>query len=133
MSLDEDVDEAEEEDDDHNADDDGPASTATVERFSEAKAANQRLGKKQQKKVRPVERARFAEKGRRKEVKLNKLSAISGMGGSAAKLGTAKGDRECYQCHKRGHEARECPQGGRRKHESRSSGSSKQSKLLLDY
>lgn len=77
----------------------------------------------------------LAEKRRSKDVKLNKLSSISGGGGSASKPTGGKSDRECYSCGMKGHEKRDCPhpQTGKRKNEGGDGSRSKRSRQSLDY
>lgn len=82
-----------------------------------------------------AELASLAEKRRSKEVKLNRLSSISGGGGSAGKPTGGKRDRECFNCGENGHERRDCPrpQNGKWKNEAGDGSKSKRSRQSLDY
>lgn len=77
---------------------------------------------------------RLAEKTRSKEVKLNRLSSISG-GGGISRVGGAKdmSNIECYQCGEKGHERRNCPQKSGRKDGDSDGWKRKRSGDSLDY
>lgn len=81
-----------------------------------------------------VESKSLAEKRRSKEVKLNRLTSISGGGGSANQSTGGKSDRECYSCGEKGHERRDCPrsQGGKRKNEANDGSKLKRSRQSLE-
>ena len=73
---------------------------------------------------------RLAEKRRSKEVKLNRLSSISGGGGGGGK---PKGDGECFTCGEKGHKKADCPQKGNRSHADGRGRDLKRSRSSLDY
>ena len=68
----------------------------------------------------------LAGKRRGKEIKLNRLSSISGGGGSG------KLEIECYSCGEKGHTKRDCLGKGKRKNDDSHSMAAKRSKSSLD-
>ncbi|KAI4211882.1 MAG: hypothetical protein LQ351_005373 [Letrouitia transgressa] len=73
------------------------------------------IERKAQRKAEKVEAARMAEKGKFKEVKLNKLSSISGAGGAGRESSVVRSEIICYSCGQKGHRKAECPLKIRRK------------------
>lgn len=125
--------------DDEGEDSDDLAGTRELIRASKEEAKQradaERRALKAKRKVEKAESRDLAEKRRSKEVKLNRLSSISGGGGSATKPTGGKSDRECYSCGEKGHERRDCPrsQGGKRMNEAGGGSKSKRSRQSLDY
>lgn len=103
---DEDEDEAEAEESEFDEDD--PTSqllkTARDDAARELKAQ-----RKAKRKAEKAELLRLAEKRKKKDVKLNQLTSISG--GNAASKGASKGP--CHKCGEVGHFIAECPKGKR--------------------
>ena len=85
--------------------------------------------RKVQRRAAKAEAARLAEKRKSKEVKLNKLSSISGGGGGGGNV-----KMECYNCGQKGHGKKDCPQrGSKKRREDFDSPQAKKSKQALDY
>lgn len=88
--------------------------------------------RKAQRRAEKAEMARLAEKLNSKEVKLNRLSSISGTGGGGRAVG-ARTERECFVCGEKGHEKRDCQQKGKRRYDDESVGRAKKARASLDY
>jgi hypothetical protein len=90
-------------------DEDDPTAQLLRDARQEAarKAKEDRMRKKKEEKA---ELKKLAALRKKKDVKLNTLTSISG--GNASKSGGSKGmsDMECYNCGKKGHPAKDCPQ-----------------------
>ena len=101
---------------------DDPASTRELFRATKGEAtrrvSDERYQRQQERISGKVEPARLVDKRRSKEVKLNKLSSVSGGGvGGSKQGGSSKLDIECYFCGGKGHTKRQCPQKRKRKNE----------------
>ena len=66
-----------------------------------------RAERKAKRKADQVETARMAEERRKKHVKLNELSSISGA--STPSKSSPSKDMTCFKCGKKGHIQRDCP------------------------
>ena len=82
--------------------------------------------RKKERRATKAESACLAEKRRSKKSRLNRLSSISGDGGSS------KLDIECYSCSEKGHAMRNCPGEGKRKNDDSYSKAAKRSKVSLE-
>lgn len=89
-----------------------------------------KVERKAQRRTEKAEAKRLADKRKSKEVKLNRLSSVSGGGGRNSGP-SSKGDRECYLCGEAGHEKRDCPQRDGRSGDR--AGGRKRSRSSLDY
>lgn len=103
---DEDEDEAEAEESEFDENDPTSQLMKTVRDEAARELKAQRKAKR---KAEKAELLRLAEKRKKKEVKLNRLTSISG--GSAASKGASKGP--CHKCGEVGHFVAECPKGKR--------------------
>ncbi|KAI9827722.1 MAG: hypothetical protein M1832_004211 [Thelocarpon impressellum] len=87
-------------------DDDDPSGARALIRASRAAATERaRADRRAQRKAAKAESTRLAEERRGKTVKLNKLTSISGGGGTTS----SSRAMECYNCGVKGHRASECP------------------------
>lgn len=133
----------EESDEEGDSDDsDDPVGANDLIRASKKEAADQRVkaARKTETKSHKAEAAMLAERRRNKEVKLNRLSSISGggvsggghqnQGGSGRGRTAANPNVECYNCGEKGHIRMNCPKnnqsgvGGKlkRKHDQQGGG-----------
>ena len=95
------------------------------------RVSDERYQRQQERRSGKAELVRLADKRRSKEVKLNKLSSISGGGvGGSKPGGSSKLDIECYFCGGKGHTKRECPQKRNRRNEFGHSEAVKRTKSL---
>lgn len=103
--------EAESSDTHPSADEDDPAAQLIrAERKAAAAKVRERL--RTERKEKRAELDRLAEGRRKKEVKLNKLTSISGGRGLGSRPGnsTPTKDMQCFRCGKMGHMKAQCPQ-----------------------
>ena len=95
------------------------------------RVSDERYQRQQERRFEKAELARLADQRRSKEVKLNRLSSISGGGMGGSKPGGSSNlDIECYFCGGKGHTRRECPQKRKRGNELRHSEAVKRTKIL---
>ena len=93
--------------------DDDPSGTKALIKASRAEAAERaKAERKAKRKAVKAEANRLAEQRRGKKIKLNKLTSISGGGGSLS------GSMECYNCGSKGHKAKDCPSADKKRHKS---------------
>lgn len=96
--------------------DDPTGAAALIAQERKAAGEKARAERKAKRKADESEARRMADERRKKHVKLNQLSSISG-GGSGSPLsrgrvsGAGKEDRACFKCGEKGHEKRDCPRG----------------------
>ncbi|KAI7249522.1 hypothetical protein KC343_g3957 [Hortaea werneckii] len=113
MSSDSDSSESEqeedEEDDDDDEDDPTGAKALIVKERKEA-GDKARAERKARKKAEKAESQKMADERRKKQVKLNGLTSISGAGGGSP----GNKNITCHNCNKKGHIQRECPEAGQR-------------------
>ncbi|MCJ1486417.1 hypothetical protein MMC06_006594 [Schaereria dolodes] len=116
---------------DINDDSNDPFGANALIRESKEEAIQRAKAKRKAKrKAAKAEATRLAEKRKSKEVKLNKLSSISGGGG-----GGGSANIECYNCGQKGHVRNDCPQRSSKKRKERDTEGprSRKSKTELDY
>ena len=133
-SDDEDGEDGEAEGDEDNDDDENdPAGTGDLIQAVKGEATQRaKADRKAKRKAEKRELTRLAEQRKGKEVKLNRLSSISG-GGGISGGGVGMSDRESYQCGEKGHERKDCPQRGEKQVWSDGSRKRKKPGDLLDY
>ena len=85
---------------------------AMIQAVKSEAARKAKLERKAQRRAAKVEAVRLAEKRKSKEVKLNKLSSISGGGGGSAAKSDA--DMICHECGQKGHARKNCSQRERK-------------------
>lgn len=109
----EESDDEEEEEEEGAADDsDDPVGANELIRASKKEAAGQRAkaARKAEKQSRKADAAKLAEQRRSKDVNLNRLSSISGGGGTPGKGRAAPNPNvDCYNCGEKGHVRKNCP------------------------
>jgi len=96
--------EQDEEDEDDNTEDPTGAK-AMIAESRKAAGDKARVERKAKRKAEKAESERLAEERRKKHVKLNKLTSISGGSGGTH----AREEKRCYGCGQPGHERRDCP------------------------
>ena len=98
-------DEAEEHNDDDDDAEDRTGAKALIAESRKAAGDKARIERKAKRKAEKAESERLAEERRKKHVKLNKLTSISGGSGGTP----AREEKRCYGCGQPGHERRDCP------------------------
>lgn len=78
-----------------------------------------RAARKSKRKEDRAEAAHLADERRNKQVKLNRLTSISGGGGGTPTRHTSQQEVKCYQCGGLGHMARDCPQSSQQRYRNR--------------
>ena len=104
---------SESEEDEEESDDPSGAKALITQSRKEA-GEKARAERRAQRKADKAEAARMAEERRKKHVKLNQLSSISGGGGAPTRSPSHK-DMTCFKCGKKGHGQRECPQSSQQR------------------
>ncbi|MCJ1438927.1 hypothetical protein MMC27_008317 [Xylographa pallens] len=101
-------------DEDGNSDDSNndPAGLRDLIRESKSEAAEHvKAERKAQRREKKAEAKMLADRRKSKEIKLNKLSSISGGGGGGRPAGGGGfANKECYVCGKKGHGKKDCPE-----------------------
>ncbi|KAI6809906.1 hypothetical protein KC332_g12580 [Hortaea werneckii] len=114
MSSDSDSSESEqeedEEDDDDDDEDDPTGAKALIAKERKEAGDKARAERKARKKAEKAESQKMADERRKKQVKLNGLTSISGAGGGSP----GNKNITCHNCNKKGHIQRECPEAGQR-------------------
>ena len=85
---------------------------AMIQAVKSEAARKAKLERKAQRREAKAEAVRLAEKRKSKDVKLNKLSSISGGGGGST--GKSDADMICHECGQKGHARKNCPQRERK-------------------
>ena len=115
-SSDSDTDEDEEEksgDESEDRGDDDPSGTnALIKAAHEANARKLKAERKEKRKAEQAELLRLAEKRKKKDIKLNKLTSISGTGTNKGPKQNSIQSRSCYRCGQTGHLIADCPEEG---------------------
>jgi hypothetical protein len=94
------------EDDSDDSEDDPDGTNALIKAAQEVAARKLKGERKAKRKAEKAEMLRLAEKRKKKDIKLNQLTSISGHGGS-------KENQSCYRCGQVGHLMADCPKRGR--------------------
>lgn len=97
--------EGEEEEGEEDDTEDPTGAKALIAESRKAAGDKARVERKAKRKAEKAESERLAEERRKKHVKLNKLTSISGCSGG----GHAREEKRCYGCGQPGHERRDCP------------------------
>ena len=115
--------------------DDVPAGTKHLYRTAEdgpfLRVDDERHRGKQQRRAGQAELARLAGERRSNQVRLDRLSSISGVSGSGKPGSSSKSDIECYSCGEKGHTKRDCLVKGKRRNEDWHGGAAKRSRTSL--
>ncbi|RMY47495.1 hypothetical protein D0865_08630 [Hortaea werneckii] len=111
MSSESEPSESEQEDEDDEDDEDDPTGAKALIAKERKEAGDKaRAERKARKKAEKAESQKLAEDRRKKQVKLNGLTSISGAGGGSP----GNKNITCHNCNKKGHIQRECPEAGQR-------------------
>ena len=102
-------------DEEEEGDSDDPTGASAMIAQSRKEAGEKaRAERRAKRKADKAEAERMAEERRKKHVKLNQLSSISGGGGTPTRTPSHR-DMTCFKCGKKGHGQRECPQSSQQR------------------
>lgn len=89
---------------------DATGASALIKQARKEATEKARTERRAKRKADEAETRRLAEERRKKHVKLNNLSSISGGGGTPSRSrGAGRDDMVCFKCGDKGHAKRDCP------------------------